>query len=880
MTKASYETRLRRFLKLYNETASLAIPLSEGLHNLSARLLEFSRTRRRSSEARISDPVLFRFFLSLLSPPAFPHCILLTIRELQLCVMDLMITEGLAPRTRALITSSLKRFDQALRQMASSSEEPSPKDRRSFTQERYPVWCLYLHYKTHRTDSSYQPFSYLAPHLTRWLHIRNQLQHKNYAMVAERKGQSVLGLQAKRFAWYVRQARTLINEFPVHRIPPKLPARCSLSSNDPDLHDKPVARKLIRLFYERDLISRARGHISWKALSATEIQATLLTDDIAQSVHAPVIRIGSHPRQGDFDSSAIPKADQQELQISVRPLHQDMERIRTARAILNRSREIARCRAAMPYLYDIRVLQMPTLADLLRRLPVSVPLDAARDSDLIPSTIALIAMLTGQPPANILNMSVSQAAPPKDGASTSLGSSVHLTYLPASQELQYFWPDKWLGYSGRNDLPFFQRCTDTTCDIRIPLPSPLDELLAECHRRLPRSSPDSSHPHDLKLFHHHLASVPQKEQERALDRWLNQLCPPQHGRLTLRRLGRSFVIQAMQRYGMDPILAAYVARQFWWHIRSPLQYTAFPSHRLYTTYRAITTQFLADVDQHITATSQEWPTRGLFLPRPNVTNAQVTPRESAISWYGSRCVPETRYLQHYFGALIRAIEDLRGYKHASLRVWRHNYFTLLTYHAWEYGTLTRPRVFPQINWDRVDLPGRRSLISDKDSQYPEVRLMPMPPTASELIETLLKQVNPETMTMLQQLYSHRSMPKLSDLDTPFCFLVEQKGTGLFFRSLSPSHIQWLLEKGPLRHHFPNVFYPANVHRHYVRSFLFNAIQADFEAINYAMSHKHFGFEPYNVYAGTDTAPLHQQLTTWLEQCIQEIGIRPLRWGPH
>lgn len=877
MTKASYETRLRQFLKLYNETTSLAIPLSEGLHNLSARLLEFPRTRRRSSEARISDPVLFRFFLSFLSPPAFPHCILLTIRELHLCVRDLMITEGLAPRTRALITSSLKRFDQALRQVASSSAGPSPKDWRFFTQERYPVWRLYLHYKTHRTNSSYRSFRYLAPHLTRWLHIRNQLQHQSYALVAKRKGQSVFDLQAKRFAWYVRQARTLIHEFPVHRIPPKLPTRFSLSSNDPDLHDKPAARKLIRLFYERDLISRARGHISWKMLSATEIQATLLTDDISPSVHAPVIRVGSHPRPGDFDSSAIPKADQQEIQISVRPLHQDMERIRTARAILNRSREIARCRAAMPYLYDIRVLQIPTLADLLRRLPVSVPLDAARDSDLILSTIALTAMLTGQPPANILNMSVSQEAPPEDGAPTSHGLSGHLTYLPASRELQYFWPDKWLGYSGRNDLPFFKRCTHTTRDIRIPLPSPLDQLLAECHRRLPRSSPDASPPHGSKLFHHHLASVPQKEQERSLDRWLSQLCPPQHGRLTLRRLGRSFVIQAMQRYGMDPILAAYVAGQFWWHVRSPLQYTAFPSHRLHTTYRTITAQFLTDIDQHLTANSQEWPTRGLFFPRIDVADEQAALGENPISWYGSRCVPETCHLQSYFNALLRAIEGLRGYEDVSLRVWRHNYFTLLTYHAWEYGTLMRPRVFPQINWNRVDLPGRRSLIADKDSQHSEERLMPIPPTASGLLETLLKQVNPDTMTMLQQRYNHWPMPKLSDLDTPFCFLVEQQGSRLFFRSLSPSHIQWLLEKGPLRNYFPDVFYPANVHRHYVRSFLFNTIRADFEAINFAMSHKHFGFEPYNVYAGTDTAALHQNMTAWLEQSIQETGIRNIDW---
>lgn len=878
-TGVSNQTQLQQFLSLYDETIPLVVPLSQELSQLWEDLLSVHLTANPLDVDHDADPILFRFFLSLFAPPPFPRCVLATMKQLRLCLRHGLIATGTPRSTHILILSSLIRFQERLTTLDSQTTPPSTQERRSFTFERYPAWRFHASYDQDSSGHFPPSYEYLSPHLMTKLHIRRQLQNRNYARIVERTGRSVAGLQPKRFAWYVRQARTLIEQFPVALVPANAGSLPLPTSDDLRLQGLPVVRRLLRLFFERRQISRARGHqdIAWKTLSSTEVQSSFLADDISDSVHRPVIKSGLHPRDNEVASSAIPDAERQELTINVIPLHPDMERVHTARAILNRSREIARCRTAVPYLYDMRVLQLSTLADLIGQLPLSASLESTSDINLIQSTITLTVLLTGQSPASVLTMSVSSGNSPSEAPIEQQSRPIHLTYLPDSHELQYFWPERWLGYAGKKDLPFLNACQHTTRDIRIPLPPPLDRLFAECHRRSPHAA-DSQRIVGRRFFNMPSDGQSVSEQERAVDRWLNTRGSSRQGRVSLQRLSKAFCVQATQRYGLDPVHAAYVSGQFWWHVRSPLQYTAFPADRLHTDYRAIARQFLTELEANAQATSRpacRW--EGLFHGG-HAMEKHSSGREGGTVWYGSRCVPEQENLQRYFQWLKKAIECLKEYEALELRVWRHNYFTLLAYHAWEYGTVSRPRVIPHINWDRVDLQGRRCLIADKESRYHEERLMVIPQTVSRLFKTLLQKVNPETLALLTEHYGRWRIPNLSELANPFGFFVEvsKKGT-LAFRSLSPASIQWVLMKGRYPRDSREIQYPPNVHRHYVRSFLFNTIQSDFEAINYVMSHKHFGFEPYNVYAATDTSVLHKGLNVWLEQCLKNIGIQPVAW---
>jgi hypothetical protein len=886
------QEQLKPFLDLFSESIPLSLPLPQALERLRQGLLTAPCGQACSATDRAVDDPLFQLFLSLLGAPASPHWVLASEHHLAYCLSQVMSLHAVPKPVQQLIQASLTRFRDKLDRLAQIRPAPTSSCIRSFPHTKYPLWRFHMESPVYQFGPLSQGYASLAPHLVRYLYILNQIQSREYKHVGKRRAQDTEDLRVKRFEWYVRQARQLVHQFPDELLPISFPYGVNRLLAHPCIKAKPALRRLITLFFVKNPLSLPRGHdpITWHPLNPSAIAASFLGDVSAPPDGIqPRIAVGTHPRPTDFDSAAIPEAEFQECLVDVPPLHPDMTRVDSARPILRRHREIARSRIAVPGTYDLRILQLSTMGTLLRHLPLADPLGHTNSHDLVRCTITLLVALTGQAPASVLTLSVADVEPCPGNDSDPNPSTVRLTYLPHSNEIQYYFPRDWTGYSGMDDLPFLAHCISTTRDIRLPLPPPLGRLLAECHRRWiacqsQKASPDQT----PELFG--IDDFPEflRDRETALDRWLNELTPTRQGPVTLQRLAKSFSVHATQRYGLDPVLAAYVAGQFWWHVRSPLQYTAFPAARLTEDYHATVRQYLHDLDHYVMQgeSVMGWSSWASADGKNHASPVEVSPQAPAPAtshWHGSRCVPHNSKLQIYFATLKEIIKVLATCTTRFARLWRHNYFTLYVYQAWLFGTLTRPRAVPEINWNRVDLERRRCLIADKNTRYSEERLMVIPPTVAILLETLVRQVNPSTVQLLST-QAPPGDPVLDPLSNPFAFCVkfstDRKGRvrDSLYASLSPSHIQYLHEEGPASKFLSPLYpYPPNVHRHYVRSYLFEKAKADFEAINYAMSHKHFGYEPYHVYAGTETRSLHRSLADWLKPCLADLGIEPIPW---
>lgn len=263
-----------------------------------------------------------------------------------------------------------------------------------------------------------------------------------------------------------------------------------------------------------------------------------------------------------------------------------------------------------------------------------------------------------------------------------------------------------------------------------------------------------------------------------------------------------------------------------------------------------------------------------------ITALNTQPAEYTIPadvWYGSRCVPQLAVLVAFFVALRQQLECCTQSRH-TLRehIDYHNLFSLYTYAATEFATALRPRLIPPITTQTVDAEFTSFIVADKDSTFTEERVSVLPLTVQTLLRDVQKRANPVILTRLRT-SSRVDINGLQKLNGALIFFVAPETKSI--RPLEPHRIIQLLDHFPsLRTLWP---FPPNVHRHYMRSRLFNNehIQFDFEFINLFMGHKHFAHEPFHSHAWSDIPLANQILSEQLELCLSEIGIVPLRFQP-
>lgn len=202
----------------------------------------------------------------------------------------------------------------------------------------------------------------------------------------------------------------------------------------------------------------------------------------------------------------------------------------------------------------------------------------------------------------------------------------------------------------------------------------------------------------------------------------------------------------------------------------------------------------------------------------------------------------------------------------------HNLFTLYAYLVVEFATVVRPRVSPPLTGRTVDTKSRLAIIADKDSSFSEERLAVLPSKAFILIHDIKEVANPSIINLLNQ-KSWIDVHALENLNAPIFFVIDPETKSI--RGLGPSSIAQVLAHYPhLQMQWP---FPPNVHRHFIRSWLFNRVRLAFDALNYLMGHKHFGSEPYHSYASTNTESLHAILSEQLDHALSTLGITPIRF---
>lgn len=242
------------------------------------------------------------------------------------------------------------------------------------------------------------------------------------------------------------------------------------------------------------------------------------------------------------------------------------------------------------------------------------------------------------------------------------------------------------------------------------------------------------------------------------------------------------------------------------------------------------------------------------------------------AWHGSRCVPTTTAVR----AFVRALEaELRRLSHCKTLLEHmayHNLFTLYVYVITEFATALRPRVIPPLTAQTVDTHSGLVLIADKDSQFTEERLAILPPTALIVLRDLQHVANP---ALLKRLCASSRVDKdgLGKLNDPMFYFIDPETKDI--HAFGCSRFARVLAGYPdLRAQWP---FPPNVHRHFVRAWLFNRARLPFEVINYVMGHKHFCHEPFHVHSSTQIRDLHAVLADELERVLSIIGVTPVRF---
>lgn len=593
---------------LYNACPALKYgPLVDRFHGLNAQLRQTIDDKLNAAciyvhEAEL-DRALFPFFVAFLLPPASPTAIYHVIAQLGRCLNDLTILRPELVSVQDQLSTSFDRFKEDI--LSLSIREPRDLYRRparSWSHGHYPLYRFHLDC---HTEEAYRPLALL---LTLRLQFLWPVLDNKYRDISTRR--NITGLHAAAVARRGHMARELVTGCDGLLRTIDSPLAALAPSDFIQNAQPPALNKFIRFLFLRDSYC-AKGH------SLTPSATPIPTPPVARNSSAssgpspapitrPSVTVHVRPRPIDIDSTAIPDSEFEEPFIEDPAPHPSLLNDPEVRSFLNYRRQIKESQAAIPYRYDIEVIQMSEYAELLRRLPLTFPLYETSTYDLLFSLVTLTVVFFGQKPTTVLQ-TLTPGYDPVPPRFCETANRVQLVYSRMHDSLTYTFPAKWLGYSGDLNHPFLAACIPTSRLISLPLYPPFTDLYREWHRRnYIHIHRDCAHHELTTLFtREELAAEPDQLVE-SINAWLHTLEPSLYkGRWTLGRLTNSWYIQATQRFAMNPLIALYVSANPQWPVRAPSHYTTFPAARLNKEFRALLTTWQTALIPYFTHSHNE-----------------------------------------------------------------------------------------------------------------------------------------------------------------------------------------------------------------------------------------------------------------------------------
>lgn len=587
-----------------------------GLNEQLQQLIDKKLTGRciSATEAEL-DNALFPFFVAFFLPPPSATAIFHVLPQLCRCLQDLIT---LHPRLQSVKDQIQTSFDRFQADVSALSVRERPDIVRPAKSWPHGDYALYRFHTDCHMEEAYRP---LATMLTLRLQMFWALLDPKYA-ATEKRGRQIEGLHAAAIARRARIARQLVCRCNGHLRPLSLegPIKVFGPSHFENLDHYLAVLDFMRPLFRPDRYL-AKGHIPpTYAAPITTPPGTENTSSPSgpspEPIARPSVTIHVRPHPIGIDCTAIPDSEFEEPFIDNPVPDPSLHADPVVQSFLNYQRQIKETQAAIPWLYDIDIIQMNEYAELIYRLPLSFPLHKTSKRDLLFSLITLTVMLYGQKGQTLLQTLTLNWDPVQPRFSET-ENQVQLVYSRMHDILSYTFPSKWLGYSGDPNHPFLAACVPTTRLISLPLYPPFTDLYQEWFRRnLGRIDRDCERLELTSLFV--LAEVAGEPDQllKNIEAWLRALEPSHyHGRWTLSRLANSWYTQATQRFGMDPLIALYVSGQQRWDVRSPSQYTAFPAARLNTELRTLLTNWWATLTPYFThphnKEGTQWSRNGL-----------------------------------------------------------------------------------------------------------------------------------------------------------------------------------------------------------------------------------------------------------------------------
>ena len=334
-------------------------------------------------------------------------------------------------------------------------------------------------------------------------------------------------------------------------------------------------------------------------------------------------------------------------------------------------------------------------------------------------------------------------------------------------------------------------------------------------------------------------------------------------KITLARIANSFQPLYHHRYGLDPIIACHISG------RDRQKLYGSQMHYIHIDHDRLAREYLTafnSVDFFIRENLDRCIEMKLLKPaetvRRNKREPLVIPKEDNFDGYGSHLIPKGDYISNMINALKSAVSR----ENDMFR--RHNLFSIYTYLGLQFCTASRPRNNPPLPWKRFNARSGTILINDKlSARYREERLLPLP----EIMRFLLSDMNRGFKTVEDHILRNHVFSDQSHKAANIFFFINALGR---FEHFTLKEMREKLSEIGIDYGLP-----ANMPRHFLRTYLFDA-NITCDLADTWMGHQHVGRETLGITSSVIYDDAVHVCMPHIDKMMQELGFSQVAYLPN
>jgi hypothetical protein len=333
-------------------------------------------------------------------------------------------------------------------------------------------------------------------------------------------------------------------------------------------------------------------------------------------------------------------------------------------------------------------------------------------------------------------------------------------------------------------------------------------------------------------------------------------------RITVARISRSFPALYCSRFGLDPIVAAFIKADKREQLyKAQAHYVFLPINDFYSQYmqafnkvdHAILANIAKCVQSNIISDPYP-PASPISILFPDTTHMEQVERDEGI---GSQIIPSHQFIRH-------RVEKLRAAVYAAKdKIQRFNRLAVYVYLCLQFTAGLRPRNAPELFWLDYDTNNVLTIIRDKESRrYHEERILRLP----ELTHDLLMMLRQEFNRIINHFEIKRDVRILESKRNRMFVFFNDDGSTVDFTIARANDL--------LRDIGADFGLPDNMPRHFLKNELYHKGICN-DIIDAWLGHSHDGREILNYASSSCLAQAAELCIPVISTMLEEIGFHKI-----